>query len=448
MKDWKVDSWRDRPLEQQPVYPDQGELVQVEKILAGLPPLVFPEEVSTLKAALAKVGQGKGFLLQGGDCAESFADFNVATIQNTFKVLLQMAVVITFAGSYPVVKVGRIAGQFAKPRSASTETVGDRELPSYRGDIINDIAFTPEARTPDPQRMLQAYHQSSSTLNVIRSLCSGGFAGLRHVHHWNQGFVSQSEQHRQYEGLANQIEKALAFMEACGIDLTNNFQLNETTVYTSHEALLLNYEQALTRQDSATGDWYDCSGHMLWLGDRTRHPDHGHVEFLRGVRNPIGIKVGPSAKVDDLQRLLDLLNPTNEAGRITLITRMGADRLSDKLPSLIRAVQQMGAEVVWCSDPMHGNTITTAGGLKTRRVDAILKEMKSFFEIHRAEGSFAGGVHLEMTGNNVTECIGGAYQVTEAGLSERYRTQCDPRLNADQALELAFLIADSLKSHG
>lgn len=448
MKDWKVDSWRDRPLEQQPVYPDQGELVQVEKILAGLPPLVFPEEVSTLKAALAKVGQGKGFLLQGGDCAESFADFNVATIQNTFKVLLQMAVVITFAGSYPVVKVGRIAGQFAKPRSASTETVGDRELPSYRGDIINDIAFTPEARTPDPQRMLQAYHQSSSTLNVIRSLCSGGFAGLRHVHHWNQGFVSQSEQHRQYEGLANQIEKALAFMEACGIDLTNNFQLNETTVYTSHEALLLNYEQALTRQDSATGDWYDCSGHMLWLGDRTRHPDHGHVEFLRGVRNPIGIKVGPSAKVDDLQRLLDLLNPTNEAGRITLITRMGADRLSDKLPSLIRAVQQMGAEVVWCSDPMHGNTITTAGGLKTRRVDAILKEMKSFFEIHRAEGSFAGGVHLEMTGNNVTECIGGAYQVTEAGLSERYRTQCDPRLNADQALELAFLIADSLKAHG
>lgn len=448
MKDWTINSWRDKPAEQQPVYPDRDELTQVEKVLAGVPPHVFPEEISTLKAELAKVGCGKGFLLQGGDCAESFTDFNGATIQDTFKVLLQMAIVVTFAGSYPVVKVGRIAGQFAKPRSAATEKVGDFELPSYRGDIVNGMAFTPEARTPDPRRMLQAYHQSSSTLNVLRSLSSGGFADLRHVHRWNQGFVSQTEQHRQYEDLANQIEKALAFMEACGIDLTNNFQLKETTIYTSHEALLLNYEQALTRRDSITGDWYDCSGHMLWLGDRTRQTDGAHVEFLRGIRNPIGIKIGPSADIDDLQRLLDVLNPANEAGRITLITRMGADLLPEKLPPLIRAVQQTGAEVVWCSDPMHGNTIKTGSGLKTRRVDAILKEMKSFFEIHRAEGSYAGGVHLEMTGNNVTECVGGAYQVTEAGLSERYHTQCDPRLNADQALELAFLIADSLKARG
>lgn len=444
MQNWEVDSWRKRPAKQQPVYADEAALLEAERELAILPPLVFAGEIDELKANLGKVSQGRAFLLQGGDCAESFAEFSADKISQTFKLLLQMSVVMTFAGSCPVVKVGRIAGQFAKPRSAATETIDAIELPAYRGDIINSVDFTEDARRPDPQRMLKAYHQSSATLNLMRAFATGGFADLRNVHQWNQGFVAQTAQHKEYENLALQIEKALGFMEACGINSANSPQLNRTTIYTSHEALLLNYEQALTRRDSLNGDWYDCSAHMLWLGDRTRQPDHAHVEFLRGVRNPIGIKVGPSTVPSDLQRLLDLLNPGNESGRITLISRMGAEHISDKLPPLVRAVRGMGADVVWCSDPMHGNTVNTTSGVKTRKVNAILSEMEQFFEIHRAEGSYAGGVHLEMTGDSVTECVGGAYQLTEAGLGERYQTTCDPRLNADQSLELAFLIADTL----
>jgi len=444
MQNWDITSWRDRPAQQQPMYPDQAALLAAERDLARLPPLVFAGEIDRLRADLEKVSQRRAFLLQGGDCAESFTEFSADKVGQTFKLLLQMSVVLTFAGSSPVVKVGRIAGQFAKPRSAPTETVGETELPSYRGDIINSVDFTEEARRPDPQRMLKAYHQSSATLNLMRAFATGGFADLNNVQQWNQGFVEQTEQHSNYADLALQIEKALGFMEACGINSANSPQLNKTTIYTSHEALLLNYEQALTRQDNLSGNWYDCSAHMLWIGDRTRQPDHAHVEFLRGVRNPLGIKVGPSTVVADLQRLLEILNPENEAGRVTLISRMGADHVSEKLPPLIKAVQRMGADVVWCSDPMHGNTINTASGVKTRKVDAILSEMEQFFEIHRAEGSYAGGVHLEMTGDSVTECVGGAYQLTEASLGERYKTTCDPRLNADQSLELAFLIADTL----
>jgi len=444
MHQWEVDSWRKRPAKQQPVYANEASLLEVERELATLPPLVFAGEIDGLKADLKKVSEGRAFLLQGGDCAESFAEFSADKIGQTFKLLLQMSVVMTFAGSCPVVKVGRIAGQFAKPRSADTETIGGIELPSYRGDIINNVDFTEDARRPDPQRMLKAYHQSSATLNLMRAFTSGGFADLRNVQQWNQGFVAQTAHHKNYESLALQIEKALGFMEACGINSGNSPQLNQTTIYTSHEALLLNYEQALTRRDSLSGDWYDCSAHMLWLGDRTRQPDLAHVEFLRGIRNPIGIKVGPSTVPSDLQRLLELLNPGNEPGRVTLISRMGAEGIGDKLPPLVRAVQGMGADVVWCSDPMHGNTVNTASGVKTRKVSAILSEMEQFFEIHRAEGSYAGGVHLEMTGDSVTECVGGAYQLTEAGLGERYQTTCDPRLNADQSLELAFLIADTL----
>lgn len=444
MQNWDITSWRDRPAQQQPMYPDQAALLAAERDLARLPPLVFAGEIDRLRADLEKVSQRRAFLLQGGDCAESFTEFSADKVGQTFKLLLQMSVVLTFAGSSPVVKVGRIAGQFAKPRSAPTETVGETELPSYRGDIINSVDFTEEARRPDPQRMLKAYHQSSATLNLMRAFATGGFADLNNVQQWNQGFVDQTEQHSNYADLALQIEKALGFMEACGINSANSPQLNKTTIYTSHEALLLNYEQALTRQDNLSGNWYDCSAHMLWIGDRTRQPDHAHVEFLRGVRNPLGIKVGPSTVVADLQRLLEILNPENEAGRVTLISRMGADHVSEKLPPLIKAVQRMGADVVWCSDPMHGNTINTASGVKTRKVDAILSEMEQFFEIHRAEGSYAGGVHLEMTGDSVTECVGGAYQLTEASLGERYKTTCDPRLNADQSLELAFLIADTL----
>ncbi len=445
MHNWSPASWRDKPIVQQPTYPDAQALAEVERTLHKYPPLVFAGEIRSLRDDLASVSRGEAFLLQGGDCAESFIEFNAGKIKSTFQLLLQMAVVLTFAGSCPVVKIGRIAGQFAKPRSADTEAVDGVELPSYRGDIINDIEFTASARTPDPQRLLSAYHQSSATQNLLRAFASGGLADLNQVHRWNMGFVSQSPQHEKYETLATQIEQSLAFMRACGIHSSNTPQLKETSVYTSHEALLLNYEQALTRQDSLTGGWYDCSAHMLWIGDRTRQPDHAHVEFLRGVHNPIGIKVGPSTGTDDLRRLLEILNPGNTAGRITLIARMGAEKILDKLPPLVRAVEEMGAQVVWSSDPMHGNTIKAGNGYKTRNVEAILREMKGFFEVHQAEGSYAGGVHFEMTGSDVTECIGGAYQITEEGLSARYQTQCDPRLNADQSLELAFLIADTLK---
>ena len=446
MSVWTPNSWRDLPVKQLPTYPDLTALQSIEAELKQQPPLVFAGEIRSLKADLARVSRGEAFLLQGGDCAESFNEFSADKIKDTFKLLMQMAVVLAFSGSCPVVKVGRIAGQFAKPRSSDTETIDGVELPSYRGDNVNSAEFTAEARIPDPERMLKAYHQSSATLNLLRAFSRGGFADLHQVHKWNQGFVSQSPAHEKYEALAAQIDQALSFMAACGLNSDNTPQLSETTLYTSHEALLLPYEEALTRQDSLTNGWYDCSAHMLWIGDRTRQPDHAHVEFLRGVQNPVGVKVGPTTQVDDLKRLLEILNPDNEAGRINLIARMGADKIGDHLPQLVRAVNELGVNVVWSNDPMHGNTVKASSGYKTRSVDAILSEMKSFFEIHKAEGSYAGGVHFEMTGNHVTECVGGAYQITESALAERYITQCDPRLNADQSLELAFMIADTLKA--
>ncbi|WP_366511881.1 class II 3-deoxy-7-phosphoheptulonate synthase [uncultured Amphritea sp.] len=445
MENWSPESWKNKPILQQPEYQNSEAVKRVEAELAKLPPLVFAGEVRSLHQQLADVTAGKAFLLQGGDCAESFAEFSATNIRNTFQVLLQMAVVMTFAGSCPVVKVARIAGQYAKPRSAGTEVIEGVELPSYRGDIINDIAFDAASREPDPQRLIRAYHQATSTLNLMRAFAQGGFADLHKVHQWNLGFVQKSPLGEKYQHLASQIDDTLAFMEACGISSNSVPQLRETTVYTSHEALLLNYEQALTRQDSLTNRWYDCSAHMLWIGDRTRQLDGAHIEFLRGVENPVGVKVGPSMNPDELIRLIDTLNPDNLPGRLTLISRMGADNITEILPALVRRVKEEGRNVVWSSDPMHGNTIKASSGYKTRSVNSILKEMKGFFEVHRAEGTYAGGVHFEMTGQNVTECVGGAYQITEEGLADRYHTHCDPRLNADQALELAFLIADTLK---
>ena len=443
---WTPSSWRNKPIVQQPTYADANKVRLVEQQLADFPPLVFAGEIRSLHKKLEQVSQGKAFLLQGGDCAETFTEFNANKIRDTFKVLLQMAVVMTFAGRVPVIKVGRMAGQFAKPRSSDVETKDGITLPTYRGDIINDNAFTPEARIPDPERLLKAYNQSAATLNLLRAFAQGGFADLHQVHRWNLGFVAKSPLGEKYQHMADQIDQTLAFMEACGIHAENTSQINETAVYTSHEALLLGYEQALTRQDSISQDWYDCSAHMLWIGDRTRQADHAHVEFLRGVQNPIGIKVGPTTAPDDLIQLLDILNPNNLPGRITLIARMGAKQITDKLAPLVRTVKSEGRHVVWSSDPMHGNTMTATSGYKTRSVDAILEEIQGFFAVHRAEGTHAGGVHLEMTGNNVTECIGGAFKITEEGLAHQYDTFCDPRLNGEQALELAFMITDTMKA--
>ena len=445
MSDWSRDSWRAKPAMQLPHYPDLAHLAKVEHYLAEQPPLVFAGEARALKADLARVSRGEAFLLQGGDCAESFTEFRTRHIRDTFKVMLQMAVALTFAGQCPVVKIGRIAGQFAKPRSEDTETISGQSLPSYRGDIINDIAFTPESRIPDPERMIRAYNQSTSTLNLIRAFAQGGLADLQQVHKWNLDFVEKSPLSQRYQSLASRIDEALAFMNACGLTSANTPQLHETTLYTSHEALLLPYEQALTRCDSLTGEWYDCSAHMLWIGDRTRQPDGAHVEFCRGVKNPIGLKVGPSTSMDDLRELVDILNPGNESGRLNLIVRMGAEHVASHLPKIIHTVAQEGYQVVWSCDPMHGNTIKANTGYKTRRVDAILSEVTQFFAIHKAEGTYPGGVHFEMTGRDVTECVGGAFAITEHDLAERYHTHCDPRLNADQALELAFLIADQIK---
>lgn len=393
---------------------------------------------------MAQVANGQAFLLQGGDCAESFAEFHANNIRDTFKVMLQMAVVLTYAGKCPVVKVGRMAGQFAKPRSAGTETVNGVELPSYRGDIINGIEFTEDARVPDPERLIQVYNQSASTMNLLRAFAQGGFADLHQVHQWNLDFLNASPVGDRFHGVAGKIDDALQFMEACGVG-SGLAQLKETEFYTSHEALLLPYEQALTRQDSLTGDWYDCSAHMLWIGDRTRQLDGAHVEFLRGVKNPIGVKAGPSMDPEDLVRLCDVLNPDNEAGRLNIIVRMGADKVEEGMPKLIQAIQREGKQVVWSSDPMHGNTVKASTGYKTRRVDDVLKEVQQFFQVHNAEGTYAGGVHFEMTGQNVTECVGGSFEVTEADLADRYHTHCDPRLNADQSLELAFMISETLK---
>ena len=445
MTDWTPDSWRSKTIRQMPHYQNSAALSAVERQLADLPPLVFAGEARQLKTELAKVARGEAFLLQGGDCAESFADFRTNHIRDTFMALLQMAVVLTFGGQSPVIKVGRIAGQFAKPRSSDIETIAGLTLPSYRGDIINDIQFNAAAREPDPERMLKAYHQSASTLNLIRAFAQGGLADLHQVHKWNQNFVDKSPQSERYQSLADRIDEALAFMSACGISPTNTAQIRETQFYTSHEALLLPYEQALTRQDSLSGDWYDCAAHMVWIGDRTRQLDGAHLEFCRGIKNPLGLKVGPSTDPEELIRLIDVLNPNNEAGRLNLIVRMGAEHIGEHFPRLLRHVQAEGRTVVWSSDPMHGNTIKASTGYKTRRVDAILAEVRDFFAIHKAEGTYAGGVHFEMTGRNVTECLGGAFEISETDLGDRYHTHCDPRLNADQALELAFLIADSLK---
>jgi len=440
---WSPDSWRSMPIRQVPDYPDQAALAAMEAKVARFPPLVFAGEARRLKAALARAGDGQGFVLQGGDCAEGFADFTANVIRDTFRVLLQMAVVLTFGASLPVVKLGRMAGQFAKPRSSDTETREGVTLPSYRGDIVNGPDFTPEARTPDPSRMEYAYMQSAGTLNLLRAFATGGYADLHQVHRWNLGFVARSPLAERYQDLAHRIDETLSFMQACGMsDLP---QVRETDFYTSHESLLLPYEQALTRVDSTTGDWYACSAHFLWIGDRTRQPDGAHVEFLRGVKNPIGLKVGPSMDADELVRLTEILNPANEKGRLTLISRMGAEKVEAKLPPLLRAVTRAGRNVVWLCDPMHGNTVTV-NGFKTRTFDAILGEVRHFFDVHQAEGTWPGGVHVEMTGREVTECLGGAHKLSEADLAANYATFCDPRLNAEQSLELAFLIAEELKA--
>jgi len=444
-ENWSPDSWRNLPIRQVPGYADEAALGRVEATLHNFPPLVFAGEARRLKERLADVAAGKAFLLQGGDCAESFAEFHPNNIRDMFKALLQMAVVLTYGAGCPVVKLGRLAGQFAKPRSSDTETQEGRTLPSYRGDIINSLDFDAAAREPDPQRMVQAYSQSAATLNLLRAFAQGGYADLHRVHAWNQDFVADSPQGERYRALADRLTETLNFMEACGLTSETTPQIRETEFYTSHEALFLSYEEALTRIDSTTGDWYDCSAHLVWLGDRTRQVDGAHAEFLRGIKNPIGMKCGPTLEPDDLIRLIDRLNPENEPGRLTLITRMGSDKVEARLPYLIRAVQREGREVVWCCDPMHGNTITSSNGYKTRVFGRILDEVHSAFAIHAAEGSYAGGVHFELTGQNVTECIGGAQGVTEASLAERYLTHCDPRLNATQALELAFEIAEALK---
>ena len=442
---WSRESWREFNIKQQPTYPDVTKLNDVEKMLNNFPPLVFAGEVRNLKDELSKVCRGEAFLLQGGDCAESFKEFNADNIRDMFKVMMQMAVVLTFAGGCPVVKVGRLAGQFAKPRSSDFEELNGVSLPSYRGDIINENNFTSESRIPNPDRMVKAYNQSSATMNLVRAFARGGLADLHEVHKWNLDFIKDGELGEKYQNLADKITETLAFMEACGINSANTPTINETTLYTSHEALLMNYEEALTRQDSLTGDWYDCSAHMLWIGDRTRDVNDAHVEFLRGVKNPIGIKAGPTMTAEGLLELIEKVNPDNEEGRLNIIVRMGAKKIEDEFPKLVHAVRDAGKNVIWSIDPMHGNTIKTSNNYKTREFEEILKEVKGFFKVHKEAGTFPGGVHLEMTGQDVTECTGGWGDITENDLAARYHTHCDPRLNADQALELAFLIAESLK---
>ena len=444
MSVWTPQSWRDFPIKQVPEYRDPAELAAVEERLSSYPPLVFAGEARNLKSHLADVAAGKAFLLQGGDCAESFAEHHPDNIRDFFRIFLQMSVVLTYAAACPVVKVGRIAGQFAKPRSTPMETIDGVELPSYRGDIINDINFNDKSRNPDPARLEMAYRQSAATLNLLRAFAQGGYANLDHVHSWTLDFLKDSPQSERYEALAGQISDALNFMRACGIDPENTSQMRTTEFFTSHEALLLGYEEAMTREDSTSGDYYGTSGHMLWIGDRTRQLDHAHVEYFRGIKNPIGIKCGPSLDEEELIKLLDILNPDDEPGRITLIARFGHDKVLDNLPRMVRAVQREGRSVVWSCDPMHGNTIKAATGYKTRPFDRILGEVNAFFDVHEAEGSYPGGIHIEMTGKDVTECTGGARAITDEDLSDRYHTHCDPRLNGNQALELAFLVADRL----
>ncbi len=445
MTQWHKTDWRKKPRIQMPEYTDADKLAQAEARLSQYPPLVFAGEARRLRKALGDASRGEAFLLQGGDCAEAFDQFSADAIRDTFKVMLQMAMVLTYGAKVPVVKVGRMAGQFAKPRSAPTEVVDGVELPSYRGDIINDLAFTPEARIPDPEKMLRAYTQAAATLNLLRAFSTGGYADVNQVHAWTLGFT-ESEKAEQYRDIANRITDTLDFMRAAGINGASAHTLQSVDFYTSHESLLLEYEEALTRLDSTSGKWLAGSGHMIWIGDRTRQPDGAHVEFARGVQNPIGLKCGPSMEADDLKKLMATLNPDNDAGRLTLIARFGAGKVGEHLPRLIRAVREEGANVLWVCDPMHGNTIKSATGYKTRPFESVLREVQEFFAIHRAEGTIPGGVHFEMTGLDVTECTGGMRTVTEENLSERYHTACDPRLNASQSLELAFLVAEELSS--
>jgi 3-deoxy-7-phosphoheptulonate synthase len=442
---WTPDSWRRRTARQLPTYPDAAALAQAERQLSGWPALIFAGEADALRTRLAAAARGEAFLLQGGDCAESFDDLGSDTVRDTFRVILQMAVVLTYGAACPVVKLGRIAGQFAKPRSSDTETAGGVTLPSYRGDIVNGAEFTAAARTPDPQRLIRAYTHSASVLNLLRALAQGGFADLHQVHRWTADFVRNSPQGERFEALAGRIADCLAFMEACGFDAARTPQLHAVEFYTSHEALHLHYEQALVRRDEASGRWYGGSAHLLWLGERTREVEGAHVEFLRGLHNPIGIKVGPTATPSDLQRLLDRVDPDRVPGRVVLISRMGAGKLPDRLPALVRSLREAQREVVWCCDPMHGNTVSSANGYKTRDFTAIVTEVRDFFAVHAAEGSHAGGLHFEMTGQDVTECRGGAQGLTDASLEERYRSACDPRLNGSQSLELAFMVAEMLK---
>ncbi len=442
---WYPGSWRDRPAEQQPTWPDEDARKRVEARLAALPPLVFAGEARNLTAALAEVASRRAFLLQAGDCAESFDEFSADQIRDKFKVILQMAAVLTYAAGVPVVKVGRIAGQFAKPRSQPTEIIGSTELEAFRGHMVNDDAFDPEARRPDPERLITAYHQSAATLNLLRAFATGGFADLTQVHAWNQQFVSTSPEGRRYERIAGEIDRALRFMAACGIDLAQEAGLHQVDFWTSHEALILHYEEALTRRDSLSGDWVDGSAHMLWVGERTRRLDGAHVEFLSGILNPVGAKVGPSATPDEVVGLCDALDPHRVPGRLTLITRLGAGRVEELLPPLIDAVNESGHPVVWACDPMHGNTFTSSSGRKTRNFEDIWTEVRGFFRVHRQKGTWPGGVHLELTGDDVTECLGGAEEISEADLDQRYTTTCDPRLNARQALDLAYRITELLR---
>ncbi|MEO6572020.1 MAG: 3-deoxy-7-phosphoheptulonate synthase class II [Ilumatobacteraceae bacterium] len=445
-KDWSPTSWRDFPIKQQPSWPDEADLDRALKQIGGYPPLVFAGEARSLQAGLAQVAAGNAFLLQAGDCAESFEDFSADNIREKLRVILQMAIVLTYSMGVPVMKVGRLAGQFAKPRSSDFERVGDDDIPSFRGHIVNAEGPTAAARVPTPERLVQAYHQSAATLNLVRAFTKGGFAALDRVHAWNQEFVAASPAGQRYEQLAGEIDRALRFMRATGMDTESNANLRQVDVFTSHEALLLSYEEALTRQDSTTGAWYDCSAHMLWIGERTREVDGAHVEFLRGVGNPIGCKVGPTMTGEELISLCEVLNPARIPGRLTLITRMGADQIEDGLRPLLRAVKESGQPVVWACDPMHGNTYTSETGRKTRDLESIVREIEGFVRAHHAEGTWPGGIHVELTGENVTECIGGGHEVTDADLDHRYETVCDPRLNGRQSLDLAFRTAELVRS--
>ena len=445
---WKPNSWRNYPVVQMPTYPDESKVNSVEARLSFKPPLVFAGEVQALKKSLALAEKGNAFILQGGDCAESFSQFSANGIRDTFKVLLQMAVILTYGSSIPIIKIGRIAGQFAKPRSSDVEIIDGIELPSYRGDMINDMEFNKTARQPDPQRLIDGYEQSAATLNLIRAFAQGGMANLEKVHEWTLGFLNATPETDKYREIANRISESLNFMKACGLTSSSVPQLRETDFFTSHEALLLNYEEALTREDTITAEkgWYATSAHLLWVGDRTRQFDHGHIEYLSGIQNPVGIKCGPSLEKDDLIRLLDKVNPNNESGKVVLICRMGSEKVNEHLPKLIKNIKANGKNVTWCCDPMHGNTIKASNGYKTRRVAEILNEVNNFFLVHKSEGTLPGGVHFEMTGSNVTECLGGANEVKESDLGSRYHTHCDPRLNGSQSLELAFLVSDLIKS--